>query len=216
MTSSDKKSAPPNVIFDYDGVFVDTLQAAYTSSVEFHPGMTLDDYREMFTGNIYEALEKRGSTSSHHTKPGPSDPFFKRYIPKMMALQPVEGMAEMLAGLPEEYVFSIVSSTVEAAISLFLEMHTLREPFLRIYGSCTHPKKTVKLRRVLYEMADGDPDRAVYVTDTVGDVLEARVVGIRAIAVTWGFHRPEMLAASLPYALVHTPAQLSDAIRSAF
>ena len=47
-----------------------------------------------------------------------------------------------------------------------------------------------------------------YVCDTVGDIREARDAGIRTVAVTWGWHSRERLAAAHPDRLIDVPEKL--------
>ena len=54
---------------------------------------------------------------------------------------------------------------------------------------------------------------AVFITDTVGDIVEARECGVRSIAVSWGFHEIETLEKARPAKIVSTPADLLRAIK---
>jgi phosphoglycolate phosphatase len=51
-------------------------------------------------------------------------------------------------------------------------------------------------------------DRTYYIGDTAGDIREARAAGVRTVAVTWGWHSRERLAATQPDFLVDTPEEL--------
>jgi len=53
-----------------------------------------------------------------------------------------------------------------------------------------------------------DPYRTYYVGDTAGDVREGRAAGVRTVAVTWGWHSREKLAAAGPEFLVDNPVEL--------
>ena len=52
------------------------------------------------------------------------------------------------------------------------------------------------------------PGECVFVTDTVGDVREAQELGIRSVAVTWGFHSAERLAEVSPDVVVESVEEL--------
>ena len=52
------------------------------------------------------------------------------------------------------------------------------------------------------------PERTFYIGDTTGDVVEARAAGVRTVAVTWGWHSRERLAAAHPDFLVEKPEDL--------
>ncbi len=57
------------------------------------------------------------------------------------------------------------------------------------------------------------PENAVFITDTVGDVLEARKCGVKAIAVTWGFHGEATLQKAKPAKIVSTSEDLLKSIK---
>ena len=51
-------------------------------------------------------------------------------------------------------------------------------------------------------------EQTFYIGDTAGDIREARAAGVRSVAVTWGWHSRERLAAAQPDFLVDTPEGL--------
>jgi phosphoglycolate phosphatase len=51
-------------------------------------------------------------------------------------------------------------------------------------------------------------NNCLFVTDTLGDLLEAEKTGVEGIGVTWGFHGAETLKRGNPVALVDTPDEL--------
>jgi phosphoglycolate phosphatase len=79
--------------------------------------------------------------------------------------------------------------------------------FQDIFGSDFRFSKKEKIDYALakYRIAR---ERAFYIGDTAGDILEARAAGVRSVAVTWGWHSRERLAAVNPDYLVDTPEGL--------
>ncbi len=51
-------------------------------------------------------------------------------------------------------------------------------------------------------------DRTYYIGDTAGDVREAKQAGVKAVAVTWGWHSRETLEAAGPDFIVQEPEDL--------
>ena len=51
-------------------------------------------------------------------------------------------------------------------------------------------------------------DQTYYVGDTTGDIREAKTAGVRTVAVAWGWHSRERLAAVRPDHLVDKPQDL--------
>ena len=45
------------IIFDFDGVLVDTLIMNYEISKEVNENLSMTDFRSLFNGNIYDSLK---------------------------------------------------------------------------------------------------------------------------------------------------------------
>jgi phosphoglycolate phosphatase-like HAD superfamily hydrolase len=56
------------------------------------------------------------------------------------------------------------------------------------------------------------PSRAMFVGDTVHDVLAARAAGIRSVAVTWGFTSEQVLVECRPDAVLTAPEQVGPGL----
>jgi phosphoglycolate phosphatase len=51
-------------------------------------------------------------------------------------------------------------------------------------------------------------EKTFYVGDTVGDIKEARLAGVKTVAVTWGWHNKERLEMASPDYVIETPDDL--------
>jgi phosphoglycolate phosphatase len=79
--------------------------------------------------------------------------------------------------------------------------------FREIFGADFRFSKKEKIVYALEKY--GIPgEQALYVGDTAGDIVEARAAGVRSVAVTWGWHNRERLAAAHPDFLIDTPEGL--------
>ncbi|MEI8270921.1 MAG: hypothetical protein WCG45_06165 [bacterium] len=54
------------VIFDFDGVLVDTLGIVYTINKEIHQDLSIEEYKSFFEGNINFAVRKDGTKKKSH------------------------------------------------------------------------------------------------------------------------------------------------------
>jgi len=91
----------------------------------------------------------------------------------------------------------------------YLTQQCLEVYFADILGRDVDPSKTTKLAMVCAQRGLA-PAECAFITDTLGDLLEAAAAGVPTIAVTWGYHTAETLARGNPTAVVHTPDQLRD------
>lgn len=69
---------------------------------------------------------------------------------------------------------------------------------------------------MLYENYNADSANYLFVTDTLGDIREAEKCNIKSIAVAWGYHPVTTLEKGNPIAIVQTPKELVEAIRTSF
>lgn len=193
----------PYFIFDFDGVVVNTLSIAYEISKQNHPEITIPEYKNMFTGNIYDAKQiKNANTRSNEIKK-----FFSTYSKQILSLLPVDKIESVLHLFPEKP--TIVSSTITPPIHAYLEKYNLRHYFGNILGADVEKSKVIKLQSVqkLHH------NREMYfITDTLGDIREAEKVGIEAIAVTWGYHDKAMLKQGNPRAVVNSVEELAKTV----
>jgi phosphoglycolate phosphatase len=78
-----------------------------------------------------------------------------------------------------------------------------------VLGVETHKSKEVKFG-IIFEETGLLKDECVFVTDTLGDILEANKVGVRTIAVTFGYHDEKRLAKGNPSVLVSDFKEISQ------
>lgn len=120
-------------------------------------------------------------------------------------------ISEVIEELSKIYNLIIISSTNSDIIRHFLEKHKIVGCFQWILGNDVHENKTAKIEMVFGKYAVSARD-CVFVTDTVGDVLEAKKVEVGSIGVTWGFHSHETLSQSDTFRLTKRPDELPGVI----
>lgn len=186
---------PAHISFDFDGVIAPTFDLAFSIMEEADPSLTMQAYRDAFNGNIYDS------------DLSPVTDFFDKYEPHLMRLPIIPGIADVIEMLAQKHSLSIVSSTPERIIKTFLGQHKLDKCFSIILGTEVEKSKIKKFEMLFIEQGIG-PDDCVFITDTLGDINEAREVDVKSIAVTWGFHNYTTLQDGNPYRIVETPAEL--------
>jgi phosphoglycolate phosphatase len=197
------------ILFDFDGVLVDTLMMHYKISKEVNKGMSLDFFRSFQSENLYVALKKNPETKMHPK-------FFERYEEESRELKIPVSIKNIFHKLnKKDYIFAIVSSTPSNLVAKILKQAGAFEYFVDVLGGDFDNSKIVKNKILLkkYKILSKD---AVYITDTVGDIIEARECGIASIAVTWGFQEKKTLQKEKPFALVDTPQELEEKIEEFF
>lgn len=95
----------------------------------------------------------------------------------------------------------ICSSSYEGTITAALGAE--QQVFGNIYGCDQRPKEAN------LDMLQKQRD-FIYVTDTKTDVERCRAIGVPVVATTWGYDSVDVLHASKPDYLVHTPMELQQ------
>lgn len=123
-------------------------------------------------------------------------------------LFPHEGIPETIQQLHRQaYPLAVVTSNTPDVVNAFLATHTLDHCFINVAGGGTLFGKGRLITKCL-DRHQFDPDSTVYVGDEVRDIQAARAVGLRSIAVTWGFNNRAVLAKARPDWLIDDPKAL--------
>ena len=200
------------VLFDFDGVIADSFALAYDVARIIHHEANLDEanYRRWFEGNVYELIKD--------TVPGGLryEQYSATFSPRMeKEVKLFDGMDEVVRTLAGAYTLFIVSSTTSPEIRSFLKKHGLAACFVDVLGSDVHTSKVEKIRMV-FERYGANSDTSVFITDTLGDMREAKKHEVGTIGVAWGWHTHETLGKGIPFRIVDKPFELPDAVADYF
>lgn len=198
------QSNKKTILFDFDGVLIDSFQSIFAANKEYPQmaDLTKEEYRGYYAGNFFESFSKRNKN-----KQITDEQFYKAYIPKFSQLPALGGIQEALEALFRDYRLVIISSTVSSSIKKWLVDRKLAHFFAEIMGADVRKSKVEKVNMVFkkYKIKASD---CVFITDTLGDVLEARKAGITSLAVTYGFHDKKTLQKGRPVGFIETPRDM--------
>lgn len=200
------------VLFDFDGVIVDSLWLAFGTAQQVHPHFTLEKWLPMFEGNIYANYDHSECTDA--CRPSQEE-YFSIYSSRINELAAFPGMSGVVAQLSARYGLAIVSSSVSMDIFATLKRLGLDAHFSDVLGKDVHTSKVEKINTLLSRY-EASADDCVFVTDTLGDMLEAEEAGLGAIGVSWGFLAREKLERGKPFRIVDEPAALPGAVDEYF
>ena len=202
------------ILFDLDGVIVDSFDAAHAATKMICPLLTDEIHRKGFEENIHEW--DMFSVVEHTPECRHDLDWDTIFIPKYRKMaRPFAGALEILGDLASEHTLIIVSSSQDELIREFLTKHDVVRHFTEIMGSDVHTSKVEKMRMVL-EKYGAVNDDCVFITDTLGDMREAKVHSIGVIGCAWGFHSRETLQKGIPFRICEHPSELPDAIDDYF
>jgi len=197
------------VMFDYDGVIVDSLEifsaaflvACTAAGVE---GFTrTDDLLAVMEDNFYASMRARGVSDEQVAA------ILRRLGASLILarhwLKPMPLMPQVLEDLAEARTVVIVTSSPNDVVEGWLRGHNV-VGVAEVAGAETARSKVEKIR-VLQERFPGQ-EAYWYVGDTAGDIREAREAGATPVGVAWGWHEPEQLNEAGAERIAATPAEL--------
>ena len=112
----------------------------------------------------------------------------------------------------EGYRLLVLSSNSTHNVRAFLRRNKLDTYFTHMYGGVGLFSKASALRKVMARNRVHVQD-CIYIGDETRDIEACQSIGLRVIAVEWGFADPKFLEKHNPTALVKTPAELLPAIQ---
>ena len=196
-------------LFDFDGVLVESLdiyeKAVGLSLTRMNKPLTRgrEDFLELFDGNFYESLAKRGVDLKKFMEI--SGDLLVQIDYKEM--QPVTAMIAVVAQLQKNNILLVISSNHSKTIQIALEQFKFNGYFQEVLGSDFLLSKKEKMLYAIkkYQIA---PEDIYYIGDTTGDIAEGRAAGVKTVGVTWGWHSKEKMAQAKPDYLFNQPQEL--------
>jgi HAD superfamily hydrolase (TIGR01509 family) len=194
------------VMFDFDGVLVDTLFINHQIYGEVNENLSLEEFKTFYHGNKFKAVRADGSPRIEHPQR------LERYDFHTRELRVPEIFQAILRGLSQNNVLVIVSSTHASCIKKILERDGVDQYFSDILGVEVEKSKVKKIKTLL-EKYEVNPNDAVYITDTLGDIHEASECAVSSVAVLWGYHDREMLEKGYPSVVIDDPCNIIEVIK---
>lgn len=196
-------------LFDFDGVLVDSLEV-YERRVKLcleKIGSPIvqgrEDFLALFEDNFYEGIVKRGIDLAAFMNASRSIPTSNEYD----QMSPFFPIFPILEELKNNNILTVISSNISKVINAILSRYGFNGCFRDVLGADSGYSKEEKILHATknFQMAK---ERTYYVGDTVGDIKEARLAGVKTVAVTWGWHSKERLETVRPDYLIDTPDDL--------
>jgi len=195
------------IIFDFDGVFINTLDMTYKINRDTNNNLSWEEYKSFSEVNFFEGWEKAKKEKGYITP----EQYHEKYERGILEYTIEDILYDTVLYLVDKYILTIVTSSNGYAVKNFMEKENLVECFTDILGTDFHKSKEYKIKFLL-EKYNLFPQKAIFVTDTLGDVLEARVCGVWQIAETWGLHKRDVLIRGEPTEIIDDPIDLIKTI----
>jgi len=201
------------IIFDFDGVIVDSYEINYQSQKQKFTGITREDHKKFFEGNIHAVRDKLVESGELSENPDVDVQLLIRNgLFEKVVLE--KDVYETLEKLQEKYLLFIVSSLKEEYINEFLERYNALRIFRKVLGFETNKKSKVVKFELLFKEFDLGINNTVFITDTLGDILEANEINLKSVALDSGFHERERLEKGNPIKIISNFNQIPEVIEN--
>ena len=196
--------------FDYDGVIVDSFDQWLDLSVLAQQSLgvgrapTRDDFRTLDNLTIYNLGKLIGLP----------DDLASAYANEIFKLQKANwdvkvfpDIVPVLIELAQKNTLVVITSNQSNIVSNTLEENGLDKAFSRVLGGDLGSTKAERIEQSRREF-QSDLQNSLMVGDTISDVRQGKLAGVRTVAVTWGFQERELLEQEAPDFVINNPKDL--------
>jgi len=197
------------VIFDFDGVLANTEEFCFKIHKDFNGSLTWEKFQSFAEGNFHDGIEKVVKEESYIIPPN----FYKFYEKNLSVISIHDVIRNTIFCLKDKYRLAIVSSTNSSYISNFLKKEKVSDCFNEILGHDVHFSKVVKIN-ILLNKYKIKPENVIFITDSLGDLIESNKCKVHSVGVTWGLHGREILGKENVDAVIDDPRDLLETIQN--
>lgn len=193
------------IIFDFDGVLVDSFDAwhkinVYAFKKALGKNFTKEQYRDCYIDDLNKGLEKFAGSKKNYQKlkvfkKARGEELFFKYYSRVKLFPFVKSLVFQLEKHKVKPVI-ITSSTNPAFVVEMLRKFKLDKNFA-VSLSSKGGSKVTHLKEVLRKF-NFKPTDVYFVTDTYNDIKWGKEVGLKTIAVLWGYHGKQVLKRAKP------------------
>lgn len=175
------------IIFDMDGVLVDTITNAREAFLRRHVGVTSNMYDEIHTGNYHTEAKKYAHLRIPET--AEEKEMREKSFVEMKSRSPLfKGVKELLKELYSKgYVLVLNTNAYDKNCLPLLENLEVKH-FFDFIATAEVSKDKVEKFKLIEEKYGLQGKDLLFVTDALGDVKDANTAGVPTVAVTWGVH----------------------------
>lgn len=203
------------IIFDFDGTLADSFDVLVRAFYEVnkHSQQISEEIITELRGKSLPAILKKLDISWWQA------PFLLVRGRRAMAkhidrVRPFKGIPEVVKALDASHnKLFIMSTNSTVNVRQFLRTNNLQTYFTHVYGSVGLFGKAKKLRKII-KHNHLKHELCVYVGDEGRDIEAAHDVGVKSIAVAWGFSSVDLLEQLKPSAFARQPHDILEIIDS--
>ena len=183
-------SRPKVIVFDFDGVIMDSNEISRLEFYKVFQSASDSAYKEVLCGNYHDEIEKLAIPKLIETD-SEREIRIAEYEKNKIDCVFFDGIPELVKELhKKQYKLALNTSTKENTCLPSLQKIDIDKLFDFI-GTKEVSKSKVEKFNIMKEKYGVTGEEMMFITDTVGDIREAKEAGVPTIAVTWGIHDRE-------------------------
>jgi HAD superfamily hydrolase (TIGR01509 family) len=202
------------VIFDFDGTLADTFSLVVSIALKLNDTLKLfkkeeiniEDFRNVSSSDFFNRLETPKYKLLYYFWKGR-----KLFGEKIDDVQVFPGIPAVLEKLKSMGIkLAVVSSNSKSNVRKFLVARNLN--YFDVVDSPLFVFDKTRIIKKVVEQFNVEPEETLYVGDETRDIESAHSAGVKAVAVTWGYHFRELLVRYKPNYTIDTPQELLELV----
>lgn len=196
------------LIFDFDGVIADSFGCFYPmirdGMASVGISISEEEYRNLFLQNVHRGFKDFINDDTKYRK---FLDYRKKHYTDYYKPDIFHGAAGFLKKIRENnYKTAICSSGQREVVLKTLNINKIKKCFDMILVTNEYTKENM-IKEILGKFKV-KPKETIMITDTIGDIKIAKKMGLKNIAVTWGFHSKKILKSAKPDFMADTFEEL--------
>lgn len=178
---------PKVIVFDLDGVLVDSNEITAKEFFKIYKTASADKYKETLCGNFIEECKKLFNLKIVET-PEEKENRLLAYAEEKKSCHLFPGIASLLSEVHKNgFKLAINTSSRERTCVPILEITGVDKLF-DFFGTKEMAVSKSDKFSMIKEKYGVEGKDMIFVTDTLGDLREAKIADVPTIAVMWGIH----------------------------
>lgn len=188
------------LVFDFDGVLENTFALNFKLSKMKFPNLTKEEYIRWHDGNVIKNVSEVKVINEEF------DYDYEKTKELLKFEMDIE-IKNIIKKLGNKFDLFIITSASEILLEKYLKKNSVNS-FKKILGKETHGSK-IKKFNMLFKEENKKPHEILFITDTLGDILEANEVKVLSIGTTWWtFQSKEKLKIGNPLRIFEKKSEL--------
>jgi len=194
------------IIFDYDGTLADTFKFNYQVIKKYLATQNFKKFNKhdfIWIGvkNPFERFKEFGLSNKQIQELILN---LETESLKTKTVKIFPDLKNVLKTLSQKHKVIVITSNTSKVVKDFVKHNKLNKNITEILGADKEKSKVKKIKKAIKKYKVKKTD-VIYIGDTAGDIYEAKKVGVKTIAVSWGFSYLKYLKEAKPDYLVNQP-----------